>query len=75
MHIATSAGVKIVNTQHLVAAVEETFAKMRADKSGSTCYQNSAICQHEKLSVYGALLHVASVGEEAFAHALTNFVL
>jgi hypothetical protein len=38
-NIALAAGVKVVETDHLVAFVQQSLAKMRTQESSAACYQ------------------------------------
>jgi hypothetical protein len=47
LHVISCSSVEIIDAQDLIAALKQSFAQMRADKTGSAGDQNAALCQHE----------------------------
>src|ERR1700730_12420715 len=53
LHVMSCSSVEIIDAQDLIAALKQSFAQMRADKTGSAGDQNAALCQHELLLTAG----------------------
>jgi hypothetical protein len=47
LHVAARSGVEIVDAQDFIAALKQTLAEMRANKSGATGDENASLGQHE----------------------------